>query len=122
MSMTRKEFFGTVLKGTAVGALAAGVLAACGGDDGGGDAIDAPAGACTPNATIAGNHGHTLTVSTADVTAGAEKTYDIEGSAGHAHSVTVSAANFTTLAGGGNVNLVSTSGSSHTHNVTVVCA
>lgn len=43
-SMTRKEFLGTVLKGTALGAVVATTAAACGGDDGDDAPADAPAG------------------------------------------------------------------------------
>lgn len=124
MGITRKEFLASLIKGTAVGAVAAGALAACGGDDDGdgGTAIDAPAGACSPTATIGTNHGHSLIVSPADIAAAAEKTYDIMGSSAHTHSVTLTAAHFATLAGGTMVMVVSTSGSSHTHSVTVRCA
>ncbi len=80
---------------------------------------------CGENGTdsaIAGNHGHTLSVSKEDVTAGTEKTYDIEGSADHPHSVTVSAANFTALQNNDSITVTSTSGAGHTHSVTVSCA
>lgn len=123
MSMTRKEFLGTVVKGTALGAVVATTVAACGGDDDGGDGvtIDAPPGACTPRNVIAGNHGHGFTVTRAEVDAGAEVTYDIEGTAGHIHTVTLTASHMATLATGGSVMVVSTSGAAHTHNITVNC-
>ncbi len=72
--------------------------------------------------SISGNHGHSLTVSKADVTAGAEKTYSINGSSGHAHSITVSVANFSTLKNNQQVIISSTSGNNHTHSVTISCA
>jgi len=72
--------------------------------------------------SISGNHGHSLTVSKADVAAGAEKTYSITGSSGHSHSVTVSVANFNTLKSNQQVSVTSTSGDSHTHSVTISCA
>ena len=72
--------------------------------------------------SISGNHGHSPTVSKADVTSGVEKTYSITGSSGHAHSVTVSAANFSTLKNNQQVNVTSTSGDNHTHSVTISCA
>src|SRR5690242_11207787 len=46
---------------------------------------------------IGQNHGHVFTVSAADVKAGADKTYDLTGSATHAHSVTISADDFKKL-------------------------
>lgn len=121
MSMTRKEFLGTIAG--AVGL--ASVVAACGG--GGGGSADAP-GAVTSclqngtNVTIASNHGHVLVVTQAEVQAGADKTYDIMGTALHTHSVTVTAAMFAKLASNMSVTTVSTTGSNHTHNITVVCA
>ncbi len=98
----------------------AAIGAACGGDDG--DSNDQPdagggGGGCTE--TISGNHGHTLTVSAADVAAAADKTYDITGGAGHSHSVMITAAQFGMLASGMTVSVTSTSGGGHTHNVTV---
>jgi hypothetical protein len=74
------------------------------------------------NSSISSNHGHSLTVSSADVNAGAEKTYNITGSSGHSHSVTVSVANFTTLQSNQQISVNSTSGDGHTHNVTISCA
>jgi hypothetical protein len=93
-----------------------------GGTDAGPTDIDAgPAGCTAPGVTIGTNHGHVLVVPPADVTAGVDRTYDIQGSSRHAHSVTISAANFATLAGGGTVMVTSTNGAAHTHAVTVVC-
>jgi hypothetical protein len=113
MDLTRRE----MLLGTAV-------LAACGGGDDG-PSIDAPAAAsCTMNGTVAtinGNHGHTLTIPAADVSAGAERTYDITGTSPHSHMVTVSAANMATLAANGTVQVTSTSGSAHTHTISIRC-
>jgi len=74
------------------------------------------------NVSIAGNHGHVLTVSVADINAGVDKTYNIEGTAGHPHEVTVTAANFNSLKTNTQISIVSTTGNSHTHNVTVSCA
>ena len=121
MSMTRKEFLGTMLG--AAGALA---LAGCGGDDGGGSA-DAAAKSCVMNGTtvsIDANHGHVLMVSKADVMAGVDKTYDIMGTAAHTHSVTVTAANFASLASSPNMSIMVTStvSSAHSHGITILCA
>ena len=76
------------------------------------------------NSSISANHGHTITVSSADVNAGAEKTYDITGSGDHPHSVTVSAGNFNTLKTNQQISVSSTSGGGdgHVHNVTISCA
>jgi len=72
--------------------------------------------------SISGNHGHSLTVSNADVNAALEKSYTIDGSANHSHSVTLTAANFATLSTNQQVILNSTTGNGHTHSVTVSCA
>lgn len=80
---------------------------------------------CIDNGTsvsIGSNHGHSLTVSKADVDAGTAKTYDITGSSGHSHSVTVSSSNFASLKDNSSVNVDSTSGNGHTHSITVTCA
>lgn len=121
MKMTRRVFLGTSIATVAV--------AACGGDDGGGTMIDSTTGTknCTTNGTavvIAGNHGHTMVVTMADVTAAADKTYDITGGGGHTHMVTVTAANFASLASNpnGSVMVNSTSAAAHTHAITVTCA
>lgn len=91
------------------------------GGGGEGGAGGAPPGeACTE--TISANHGHVLEVSQADIDAAQEKTYDIQGGSPHSHLITLTAADFATLAGGGQVVVTSTTGGAHTHDVTVVCA
>jgi hypothetical protein len=72
--------------------------------------------------TIGSNHGHAITVSKDDVTAGVEKVYAIGNGAGHDHNVTITAANFTTLKNNTSIAVASTEGSGHTHSVTVSCA
>lgn len=73
------------------------------------------------NSSIGSNHGHTLSVSAADVNAGIEKTYGIQGSSTHNHQVTVTANHFATLAGNQSVSITSTA-AGHTHSVTISCA
>lgn len=129
MNLNRKEFLRTALAMTGLG-LVASRLAACGGDGAGSTTGGAGTGggnanACATDApveTIASNHGHTLTVSQADVEAGTLKIYDIQGTSGHTHSVTVSQGNFVTLRSGGTVQLTSTNGGGHSHGITIVCA
>jgi hypothetical protein len=80
---------------------------------------------CIQNGTntyISGNHGHSLTVSVADVNAGVDKTYNIAGSAGHSHEITVTSANFSTLSNNNQVVVSSTTENGHTHSVTISCA
>jgi hypothetical protein len=133
--MTRKQFLSTISK-AAVAAVGVATLAACGGGDDDGstpqpDANNAgtpdgggTAKSCTDNGTntaISANHGHVMTVSKEDVIAGTEKTYDIQGTAGHPHSVTLTAADFTALQGGTMAVEVSTNNAGHTHTCTVTC-
>lgn len=122
MSLTRKEFLRSVVGATA-GAAGAALLVACGGEDG---TVDAGEKRCVMNGTsttITANHGHVLTVSRADVMAGALKVYNIEGGAGHRHDVTVTAAMFTMLQGNTMVMSLSTAGDTdgHTHGITIAC-
>ncbi|MGM5470126.1 hypothetical protein ACS386_07600 [Flavobacteriaceae bacterium LMO-SS05] len=84
-----------------------------------------PSGNCLQNGTniaISGNHGHALTVSVADINAGVDKTYSIEGSADHDHAVTVTAAQFNTLKSNMQVGINSTIVQSHSHTLTISCA
>jgi hypothetical protein len=84
--------------------------------------MDGEAAACTtPEEVIGGNHGHVLVVPQTDLDAGAEKSYDIQGSAGHAHTVLITAAMFTTLKTSRTVQTTSSSGAGHTHPITVTC-
>ncbi|HEY5949888.1 MAG TPA: hypothetical protein VIV40_30550 [Kofleriaceae bacterium] len=120
--MTRKQFLGTM-----IGAAGAAALVGCGGDDGGGGLDGAITRNCAMNGTsvtIESNHGHVLVVSSSDVTTGADKTYDIMGTATHTHSVTVTAADFAKLQSNANASVMVTStvGGAHTHAVTILCA
>ena len=134
--LNRKHFIQS-----AIGAVGAVALGACGDDSGsggqGGTGTTGPTGPATVGngpttttgtmmgcgSTIGGNHGHTLTVSTADVNAAADKTYDIMGSSPHTHSVTITAAQFQQLAAspGASITVTSSMGAAHTHEVTVTC-
>jgi hypothetical protein len=124
MSLTRKQFLKSIL-GAATGAVGVAALVGCDSSSSGGDASGA---SCVNNGTtvdIGSNHGHALTVSKADVTAAADKTYDIMGTATHTHSVTITAAMFGMLKNNNTMQMVvSTSGGGmpHTHTITVTCA
>jgi hypothetical protein len=90
------------------------------GSDAGSDA-GGGGGCASPTPSIGTNHGHSFTVSAADVTAGTERTYDIMGTSLHTHSVTLTPANFATLATGASVMVTTSTGGAHTHMVTVSC-
>jgi hypothetical protein len=85
----------------------------------------APPATCSRGATgasISANHGHSLTVSKADVAAAATKTYSIQGTSSHAHQVTIDAAQFAQLKGGRSITVTSSLALSHAHSVVVKCA
>jgi len=121
MKTTRIQF----VQGT-FGVCASGLLlAACGGDDdddGGSEGTagsSSGGGAC--GSTIATNHGHSVTVTKADASAGAAKSYDIQGGADHSHTLSISAAEFAMLAAGDPVTITSSTDAGHAHAVTVSC-
>ena len=77
---------------------------------------------CLANGTVgsvSANHGHSITVSTADVAAGVDKQYNIQGSSAHNHVVTVSESAFASLANNQQISVTSTTGDGHTHSVTI---
>ena len=80
---------------------------------------------CLGNGTavsIGSNHGHSLTVSKADVEAGVAKTYTIKGTSAHDHNVSLTAANFTALKSNTAILLTSSNDDDHSHSVQVSCA
>ncbi len=126
--MTRKEFCGSLL-----GATVLLLVQGCGGGSGyssdptaagspppaGGGGGGTPSTGCTP--AISANHGHVLTIPLADLDSATDKTYDIQGTALHTHSVTLTAAELRTLKTGAAVTTVSSTGGSHTHDITITC-
>jgi len=127
--INRTEFLRTAL--ALAGAGAAG-MAACSNDNGYGGGQPSGSGGATggltnacdthaPTDTIAANHGHVLTVTAADAAAGADKTYDIMGSASHTHSVTITAAMFAAMETGTVTTTTSTTNAGHAHDITVMC-
>lgn len=112
MDLTRKEFLTLVVGGVAAAACGSGSSQAN---------VD-----CLKNgtdATIGGNHGHSLDVTQADIAAGATKTYDIRGTADHSHLVTIAGSDMATLAGNHGVNTSSTTDGTpaHKHAISVNC-
>ena len=120
MIVTRRKFVEGIGAGTVVLS-----LNACGGGDGGSGPGFGAGCSATGIANIA-NHGHTLTVPAADLSSGASKTYNIQGTADHNHQVTFTPAQLTDLRNGNSVIVTSTAGTnvangSHTHVVTTRC-
>jgi hypothetical protein len=135
MSITRKQFLGSVTGGTVTlliqacggGGTAALALFGGGTNGGGTNGNPAPASSCgSSGAEITGNHGHVLTVPTTDLTSTTALTYSIMGSATHDHLVTLSPADLAQLNSGGTVTVVSSVTDAptfgpHSHGVTVTC-
>ena len=87
--------------------------------DGDGDVpLVCPDGA---SGTVLTNHGHTLLVPQADVMAGVQKNYNIQGNANHNHTVTVTASDFNQLALGNEVQTQSSFLMAHDHVVLIAC-
>jgi len=125
--MNRKTFIKKAA-GTVLVAVPAYALIGCSNDDSTDvapvddpDATDCLANGANATA-ISSNHGHTLAVSKADIDAGLEKTYSIQGTSGHNHTIVVSADNFNTLKTAKSIQIESSRDASHRHDVTVSCA
>lgn len=73
-------------------------------------------------ASISRNHGHSLTVSAADIRGAQAHMYSIRGTSDHDHQVSLTAAQVASLAAGQSVIVTSTRGDGHTHQVTLRCA
>jgi hypothetical protein len=94
-------------------------VAGCGGGGG------SPAGPSNPppsggdeRGEITGNHGHTVTITSAQLTAGGALTLTLSpGTPEHVHTVDLSAAEITTIRGGGRVSKVSSTNDLHEHTV-----
>ncbi|MFI4928661.1 MAG: hypothetical protein ACHP83_00350 [Burkholderiales bacterium] len=122
MNITRKR----LLESTAAGTVVL-LVQACGGGGTSGYGNPMPASGCgSSGAEISSNHGHVLTVPTADLSSTAAKTYSIMGAATHDHTVTLSPAQLAQLKAGQSVTVTSTvtnapSFGSHSHDVTINC-
>jgi len=140
--MTRKQFLRSALEVSAA-ALGVTILSACGGTapqplpdsgtqknpmgSGGGDAMTSDAGThgCLQDGTavtIYTNHGHVLVVTIADVMAGQQKSYDIQGTSDHPHTVVLTAAHFQELAQNQAIMTTSSFDADHSHDILVACA
>lgn len=132
--MDRKTFIRKTSAGILM-AIPAYVVLGCSSSDDGGDGPgpnpnpdpDPVSANCLQNGTntvISANHGHTLTVSKEDVSAGAEKTYTLSQASTdqHIHTLTLTPDQFNSLKSNNSITATSTSNGGHTHSVTVSCA
>ena len=103
------------------------LLIGCGssGGAGGGSSSPVAGGNCLANGVSVSmtlEHGHVVAITTADIAAGIQKTYNIQGSGDHDHQVTITAADFANLQANQGIIEVSTTNVAHNHNITVNCA
>jgi VCBS repeat-containing protein len=112
-TLTRREF--TLESALAILAAVTITITACGDDDGS-PASPSPQGGAT--GTISANHGHTATITSAQLTAGGAVTLNIQGNATHPHTVSVTAAQVGQIASRQQVTVTSTTEDGHSHTVT----
>ena len=96
-------------------------IAACGGSSS--PSTPTPTPTPTPSTgnvegVIGTNHGHTVTITSADLTAGNALSLDITGTSDHPHTVEITAAEVGQIAQGMRVQTTSSSDTGHTHTVT----
>ena len=96
-------------------------IAACGGSSSSSPSTPTPTP--TPSTgnvegVIGTNHGHTVTITSADLTAGNALSLDITGTSDHPHTVEITAAEVGQIAQGMRVQTTSSSDTGHTHTVT----
>ena len=98
-------------------------IAACGGSSSSSSSPSTPTPTPTPSTgnvegVIGTNHGHTVTITSADLTAGNALSLDITGTSDHPHTVEITAAEVGQIAQGMRVQTTSSSDTGHTHTVT----
>lgn len=114
--INRREF-----TAASVMALLSGVtitVSGCSGEDGTGS----PTGPTSPGGGVSGsvsaNHGHTATITAAQIATGGDVELDITGSSNHPHTVSLSAAQVMQVVAGTRVSVESSNDAAHTHFVT----
>jgi hypothetical protein len=114
-TLDRREF--TLQSAMAILSAATITISGCGG--GGSSPAPAPTpGPTGSTGTISGNHGHTATISAAQLTAGNAIQLDIRGNADHPHTVELTAAEVTQIGAHQSVSKTSTNDAGHSHTVT----
>jgi hypothetical protein len=95
-------------------------ISGCGGSSSNGPGSPTPPSEGETGA-ISNNHGHTVTISSAQLSAGGQLTLTLVGSVGvpaHIHTVDLSASEVVSIRDGARVSKVSTNDDLHTHTVT----
>ena len=116
MPISRKAF---LIQAASGGWLLA--TAGCGGGGGGDSNPPAPPAGSGCAATISDNHGHVLTIATADLDSTTDKTYDIQGNAAHSHNVTFTSTQLAQLKAGNTVSVTTTMTLNHDHRISDRC-
>ena len=112
--LNRREF--TLETALAILGAATITITGCGDDDN--DSPTGPSGSGAKTGTISENHGHTATITAAQISAGGVLSLDIRGQADHPHTVAVTAAEVTSIGTGTRVSKTSTTDNAHSHAVT----
>ena len=111
--LTRREF--TLESALAILAAATITITGCGDDDDGPD--NGPSGQGEVG-TISANHGHTVTLSTAQITAGGALQLTLTTGNGHTHTIDLTAAQVVAIGQNQQVSVTSTTNDAHNHTVT----
>jgi hypothetical protein len=119
-TLDRREFTRlsllSMLSGVAI------TITGCGGGSGGSGSPSAPSGGNgDKSGFISANHGHSVTITSAQLTAGGQLRLTLRGSTGvseHSHTVDLSAAEVVSIRDGARVSKLSSNQDLHEHNVT----
>ena len=94
------------------------IVSACGGGDGNPSSPSPnPGGNDGITGTVTANHGHTASITNAQLTAGNAVQLDIRGDADHPHTISLSANQVMQVAGRQRVSVESTTDAAHAHSV-----
>ena len=110
--LTRREF--TLESALAILSAATITITGCGGDDG---PDPGPSGQGEVG-TISANHGHTVSISAAQITAGGALTATLTTGNGHTHTIDLTAAQVVAIGQNQQVSVISTTTDAHNHTVT----
>ena len=116
--LTRREFTSEWVMAVLAGAMI--TITGCGGDDNDNPGTN-PSGQSSGNevATFSANHGHELTITAVEITAGQALVRMTTGSsATHTHTVSLTAAQVVSIGQQQQVTVVSSTDAGHNHNVT----
>jgi len=114
--LTRREF--TLESALAILSAATITISGCGGDDDDNPTTN-PSPSTNHPGTISANHGHDVTITSAQITAGgALMSLNIQGQATHPHTISVTAAQVASIGQNQRVSVDSTTDQAHNHTVT----